>query len=66
MPIDWFHNECVENDVLDMYWSQPTITVQGSLDGSFPSLIDQKKTGQFRSLAFKIHRFYKRLIYNFR
>ena len=53
VPIDWFHNECVENDVLDMYWSQPTITVQGSLDGSLPSLIDQKKQGNFEALPLK-------------
>lgn len=66
IPMDWFHNLCVSNHVINMYWSQPVIAVQGSLDGSIKSLIDSKRYGFSRILLFKTQRLYKKLLYQVR
>ena len=62
-PIDWFHNQCITNNVIDMYWAQPPIAVQGSCSGSMTSLIGKGQTGIFKVLSFKFERIYKRLLY---
>lgn len=66
VPVDWFHNECIKKGLVNMFWSQPPLAIQGSLDGSIESLIDNKKIGIFRKFSFKFQRFYKRLLYNLR
>lgn len=48
LPIDWFHNLYAKKGLLKIYWSHPTIAVQGSLDGSITSLIDHKATRYLR------------------
>jgi len=58
---DWFCQHCIENKIIQCYWSQPAIACQGSLSGSLPSLIDNKKTGTFRSLNFLMQRNIKKL-----
>lgn len=63
IPIDWFHNKCADNDIIDIYWSQPAITVQGSLDGSIESIIDNKRTGITGVLIFKLKRLHRKLLY---
>ena len=65
-PIDWFHNECIEENVVNMFWSQPPIAVQGSLEGSVKSLIGKVRFGGLKVLAFRTQRFYKRIVYYFR
>lgn len=62
-PIDWFHNFSVSNGILKMFWSQPALAVQGSLDGTIKSLIDSKQYGWMRTISFKIQRFYKIFLY---
>lgn len=66
LPVDWFHNICVKDNVIKMYWSEPPISIQGSLNGSIRSLIDNKKFGILRRLLFKLQRFYKISLYNIR
>ncbi len=66
IPIDWFHNECMREGVLQMYWSHPPLALQGSLDGSIRSLIDNKKFGCFRRASFRIQKIYKKCLYFFR
>jgi len=61
LPWDWFFKHCIENNLIDCYWSQPAIACQGSLNGSLPSLIDKKKTGNFRILDFWAQRTIKKL-----
>lgn len=63
VPIDWFHNECIRETIIKMYWAQPPIAVQGSLEGSVKSLIGKVRFGSVKVLSFKIQRLYKRLIY---
>ena len=66
VPIDWFHNECIQENVIKMFWSQPPIAVQGSLEGSVKSLIGKVRFGGLKILLFRIQRLYKRMIYFFR
>ncbi|UCH82237.1 MAG: glycosyltransferase family 25 protein [Nitrospiraceae bacterium] len=66
LPIGWFHNHCSKNKVLNIYWSHPVMAIQGSLDGTIRSLIDNKKFGVKRVLSFKLQRLYKRLLYALR
>lgn len=67
MPIDWFHNQCVENDVMKIYWVHPTIAVQGSLNGTINSMIEKGVNfGSWDVIRFKIKQAYKKLLYWFR
>lgn len=66
VPIDWFHNECIAEKVINMFWAQPPIAVQGSLEGSIKSLIGKVRFGGLKVLAFRIQRLYKRVVYSFR
>ncbi|CAI8170054.1 MAG: Uncharacterised protein [Bacteroidota bacterium] len=66
VPIDWFHNECIQENILEMFWAQPPIAVQGSLEGSVKSLIGKVRFGGLKILLFRIQRLYKRLTYYFR
>lgn len=66
LPIDWFHNLCVERGEINLFWSHPAIAVQGSLDGSIKSLLDSKKYGLLRVISFNAQRFYKKLLYQMR
>ncbi len=63
IPIDWMHNMCSEKKVINMYWSQPAIATQGSLDGSIKSLIDSKEYGGVRAISFRLQRAYKKFLY---
>lgn len=65
-PIDWFHNHCSEIGLINIYWSHPTIAIQGSLNGMFPSTIDNKKFGISRIFKFQLTRAYKKILYAFR
>lgn len=66
LTIDWFHNYCVQLNLFQIYWLHPTIAYQGSLTGSIPSLIDDKKTGFFREIAYFAQKLYKKLLYKIR
>ncbi|NDV47815.1 hypothetical protein D0T49_12235 [Paludibacter sp. 221] len=65
-PIDWFHNQCSKEGIIDMYWLQPTIATQGSLNGKMKSIIDDKNNGMFRIITFKIHKIYKKILWRLR
>jgi len=67
IPIDWYHNLCVKNYAIKMYWSHPAIAFQSSLDGSMKSLIVNKnKYGIFAPVLFKIKKLYKHFLYQLR
>ncbi len=66
LPIDWFHNECADNNLVQIYWAHPVLAVQGSLNGRMKSLIDNKSMGLWRIFAFKIQRIYKKILYSLR
>lgn len=64
MPIDWFHNKCAENGVIKLYWSHPAIVVQGSLNGTINSMIEEGvHFGRWDVIRFKLKRAYKKLLY---
>lgn len=63
LPSDWFHNHCSQQGLIDMLWLHPTIATQGSLNGKIRSIIDQKKTGSFRVVSFKLTRLVRKLIH---
>ncbi|HEX2935263.1 MAG TPA: glycosyltransferase family 25 protein [Bacteroidales bacterium] len=65
-PIDWFHNDCSLNELINIYWAHPVIATQGSLNGKIPSLIDKKKTGHFRIIGFRLSQIYKTILYRIR
>jgi len=64
-PIDWFHNQCANKDLISIYWCHPAIAIQGSLNGAMPSMIDDKKFGYTRIVLFSIQKAYKKMLYNF-
>lgn len=66
IAFDWFHNHCVDKKLIDIYWAHPVLAIQGSLNGKFPSTIDNKKTGFIRVLTFNCTRLYKKLLYRLR
>ena len=66
LPMDLYHNERVKAGALNIYWSQPTIAVQGSLKGSMATLIDNKTSGFFRVISFAMQRVYKKMLYYLR
>lgn len=66
LPIDWFHNYCSENKLIDIYWSHPAIAIQGSLNGKIGSTIDDKKLGKLRIWGFRFTRFYKKFLHKIR
>jgi len=65
-PMDWFHNRCAREGDFKVYWLHPPVAVQGSLDGTVGSMLDDKPHGGFRRLAFTLERGYKHLLYWFR
>ena len=64
-PIDITHNILLKQKTLDYYWIHPTIATQGSHIGTFSSAINFQK-GAFTNLSFRLQRFYKLLLYEFR
>ena len=66
IPMDWYHNYCQQKNLVNIFWSQPTIAVQKSMTGSMSTLIDDKTSGVFRVISFYMQRVYKRLLYNLR
>lgn len=61
--IDWMHNLCSEAGVINIYWSQPPLGIQGSLNGQMLSLLDRKAPGIIRDYTFRMKRAYKQLLY---
>jgi glycosyl transferase family 25 len=66
MPIDWLHNFLAADNFLTIYWAEPVIACQGSLNGKMLSLIDNKQQGWLRQISFFLQRHYKKAIYYFR
>ena len=66
LPIDWLHNYCSNKELINIYWAQPSIAIQGSLNGKMESTIDSKPVGYNKILKFNINRFYKKLLYRLR
>lgn len=66
IPMDWYHNYCQRRNLVKIFWSQPTITVQKSMTGSMSTLIDDKNSGIYRVISFYMQRAYKRMLYSLR
>lgn len=66
LPIDSFHTILVRKDAINIYWSKYNLARQGSLDGSIPSIIDNKSVGLFRNISFNLQYIYKRILYKLR
>lgn len=66
LPIDWFHNYCSDNGIINIFWAQPAIAIQGSLNGKIKSMLDNKKFGLLRQVLFNFNRLYKKLLYKLR
>lgn len=66
VPLDWYHNLCVKENYVNMYWSHPTICCQKSLNGRFASSLDDKSFGFKRIISFSLQKIYKRLLYQLR
>jgi hypothetical protein len=64
-PIDWFHNDLLSRNVLDIYWSYPALGQQFSHNGKMESLIDKGKFGPLRSTLFKLKEIYAYLVNRF-
>lgn len=62
-PIDWFHNYCSKENIIQIFWAHPTIATQGSLNGSIESIIGNKKYGKIKHWIFNLSRLYKKVLY---
>lgn len=56
---DHYHNYLSEQGLISIYWSHPTMAEQGSHNGKMASLIDDKKTGWFRQIVWRIQTWIK-------
>lgn len=56
---DWYHKFLAQEGIITIYWTHPTFAEQGSHNGNIKSLIDNKKTGWFRSIVWKVQSFIK-------
>jgi len=65
-PIDLYYDKLVEKEKINMYWSQPAMMCQGSIDGSIKTLIGEKRLGFIRNTSYRLQKQYKRLLYFFR
>jgi len=60
--IDWWHNEMIEQKVLNMYWAHPPLTEQGSFNGTLSSSISIRSNGNIRRIKWLCQKFYKMYI----
>ena len=65
-PVDHYYDFLTKEKQIDMFWSQPAIICQGSIDGSIKTLIGTKRFGFLRTLSYNFQKRYKRLLYRFR
>jgi glycosyl transferase family 25 len=63
LPIDLFHNYCSGKGIIEIYWAQPSVATQGSLNGKLESMLDARKFNPFRNIGFSISRIYKKILY---
>jgi len=52
-PIDWYHNDLSAEIGLKHYWIHPTIVEQGSHNGTWKSMVDDKPVGWFRKASWQ-------------
>ena len=52
--IDWYYNSLAEKGKFTIYWIHPTIAEQGSHNGKFSSLLDNKPSGFFRKISWRV------------
>lgn len=64
--IDWWHNDMIKRNVVDMYWAHPCLTEQGSHNGKLNAGISSKNASIFRQLKWKAQKAYKTILYKFR
>jgi len=64
--IDWYHNFCATNHIINMFWIHPTIALQGSISGKLDSSISSRRTNYFRIISFYLQRGYKRILWRLR
>jgi glycosyl transferase family 25 len=57
--IDWWHNEMIDNKIIDMYWAHPPVSEQGSHNGKTSAMISSKKKGKMRRLRWLLQKYYK-------
>jgi len=63
LPVDWFHNHCSDEGLIDVYWAHPTLATQGSLNGKIKSMIDSKPSSVYRIASFHLQRVYKKMLW---
>ncbi|MEL7144738.1 MAG: hypothetical protein AAFO69_00110, partial [Bacteroidota bacterium] len=64
--IDNFQIVAAKKKVFQFYWCKNAVATQGSKNGLLPSHIAEARTGVLRKAGVKVHRLYKKLLYEFR
>lgn len=64
--IDNYQTVAAQMGTFDFYWCKNAVATQGSKNGLLPSHIAKARTGILRKTGVKIHRLYKKLLYEFR
>ena len=60
--IDWFHNELIEKEIINMYWAHPPLVEQGSHNGQLSSTISSKKKSTYRRISWITRKFFRQKI----
>jgi len=63
LHIGWFHNQCSDKKIIQIYWCHPPLVTQGSISGRYKSLINNNKVGSFRIITYNIQKLYKKIVY---
>lgn len=62
-PLDWWHNVLARNNVMQIFWTHPTITEQGSHNGKSESILDSKRNRSLvRRFKWLTKKYYKLIV----
>ena len=64
--IDNFQTVAAKAGIFTFYWCKNAVATQGSKNGLLPSHIAKVRTGFLRKTGVKVHRLYKKMLYEFR
>jgi len=58
-PIDWWHNQIISKNIIQMYWAHPAFVEQCSHNGITSSAIEKQQISWKRRVSWEIKKFYK-------
>lgn len=59
LPIDWYYNYLIDQNIIEILWSHPTIVEQGSHNGKMASSVSKVRYGRWYKIQWAIKKFIK-------